>query len=263
MNRPLFIGSFGGPKVGKTKFAASVFDSVYIDPTRVFYADNHGSTDAMNLPQWSTTERWGVKHYASDNPEALYKDLFAIRKEVRAGRQKYDVIVIDDWSEFAQADIDERMDEDEGDRMAMKNWGAHGDLMRSTAKLVFPRVTGAHHIGIFQATQMPDPLEMREKEVNSSGKLVFSSDVRETMLRPFLQGAFASYLPYKLDFLGLQTAEMKGKNFKFQLQLVPSKEAAVMSRWLQPWVDDPKRPTHMENPTFDKLFDLFTSFGSP
>lgn len=241
MNRPLFLGSMGGPKVGKTRFAASVFDSKHFDPTRVFYADNHGSTDAFNLPQWSTTERWGVKHYASDNPEALYKDLFAIRKEVRAGRQKYDMIIIDDWSEFAQADIDERMDEDDSNTRG--NWRDHGDLMRSTAKLVFPRVTGAHHIGLFQATQMPNPLERRGDR-----------DEDDTMLRPFLQGAFASYLPYKLDALFYQDHVLKGVKHKYTMGFELTKNEDIVNRWLGAWVEA-KIPTIMEDPTWDKVYE--------
>ncbi len=260
MNRPLFLGSMGPPKVGKSTFAASVFDSKYIEPTRILYCDNHGSTDAMNLPQWSTTERWGVKHYSSDKPEALYTDLFAIRKEVRAGRQKYDMIVLDDWSEFAQADIDEKLDEDDAEKMFMKYWGEHGGLMRSTAKLVFPRVTGAHHIGLFQAAQMPDPLERREKELRG-GRLAFSADVRETMLRPFLQGAFASYLPFKLDGLFYQDRVLRGSKHKYTMGFEPTKEEAVMNRWLGAWLQT-KTSTTMEDPTWDKVYELITNLQS-
>ncbi len=252
MNRPLFIGSMGPPKVGKTQFGASVFDSKYIDPTRVFYADNHGSTDAFNLHQWTTTERWGVKHYASDKPEELYKDLFTLRKEVRAGKQRYKMIVLDDWSEYAQSDIDERMDEDDAEKMFMRYWGEHGELMRSTAKLVFPRVTGAHHIALFQAAQMPDPLERKEK---GDGK--FSTDLRETMLRPFLQGAFASYLPYKLDGLFYQDRVLKGGKHKYTMHFEPTKEEAITNRWLGAWLEA-KVPTTMEDPTWDKVYETIT-----
>ena len=261
MSRPLFLGAFGPPKVGKSTFAASVFDSKYFAPTEVIYCDNHGSTDAMNLPQWSTTERWGVKHYSSDKPEELYKDLFAIKREVRSGRQRYKMIVIDDWSEYAQSDIDEKLDEDDAEKMFMKYWGEHGGLMRSTSKLVFPRVTGAHHIGLFQAAQMPDPLERREKETNSKGKLVFAADVRETMLRPFLQGAFASYLPFKLDGLFYQDRVLKGVRHKYTMAFEPTKDEAVTNRWLGAWLKA-KVPTTMENPTFDRVLDLITKLQS-
>jgi len=151
MDRPVMLGFMGGPKVGKTHLALTVFNSKRIDPTRVLYLDNHGSTDAfgtipgtdMPIPQWSLEHRWGVKHISPDDPLALYNYLLELRKTYFVKkRYPYDAIIVDDWSELAQADIEDRLDDGEKSK-TMRHWGEHGDVMRSAARMLHPAITHA------------------------------------------------------------------------------------------------------------------------
>ena len=132
--------------------------------------------------------------------------------------------------------------------------------MRSTARLIHPILTRAHHIAVLQASQLPDPLEKREKRV-VDGRVRYTEDIRDTKLRPFIQGAFAAWFPYKLDAVWYQKMEVKAGKYVFEMQLTPSATVGVLSRWLQHWVSDPKRPTALQSPTFDKIFDLIQGFN--
>ena len=255
MNRPLYIGIMGGPKVGKTHLAATVFESKYIDRKRVLYLDNHGSTAACDLPQYTDREPWGVKYISPDDPTGLYEFLLKLRvNRFSKGQFPYDVTVVDDWSEFAQADIEDRLD-DGNEGKTIRHWGKHGEVMRSAARLLHPSVTHAHHIAIFQAAQLPDPLEARPREV-AGGVVKYTADTRATKLRPFLQGSFAAWFPYKLDALWYQYMEIGGDKYRFYLQLVPTAKVAVVSRWLNRWVDTPRLARKLENPTFDAILEL-------
>ena len=258
MDRPLYLGIMGGPKVGKTHFAGSLFESAYVDAQRVLYYDNHGSTDPFPFHQWTTQEPWRVKHIDPSNPGALYKDILDLRRTKWSKNQyPYDAIVVDDWSEFAQADIEDRLEDEDNSKM-IRHWGDHGDVMRSAARLLHPRATKAHHIAIFQASQLPDPLEKRPKIVEG-GRVRFTEDTRETKLRPFLQGGFAAWFPYKLDAVFYQEMEEKRGIYKFQLQLAPTDKVAVLTRWLHRWHDDPRMSKYMENATFDKILEMIQS----
>ena len=255
MLRPLYIGVMGGPKAGKTHLAGTLFTSKHVAAERVLYLDNHGSTDAFDFPQYSAKTPWGVKHISPDDPEELYNFLLELRRTRFVKKQyPYDAIVLDDWSEFAQADIEERLG-DEPDAKTLQNWGTHGRIMRAAARLLLPAVSHAHHIAIFQAAQMPDPLEARPQRVEG-GQVKFTSDTRKTRIRPFLQGSFASWLPYKLDGVFYQYMEVNAERFKFYLQLVPTDKVAVLSRWLHHWVAQPRLARKLENPTFDALYAL-------
>ena len=262
MHRPVFLGSMGGPKVGKTHFAGSLFTSKLVDPTRVLYLDNHGSTDPFDFPQYTTATPWGVRHISPDDPEELYKILLELRvKKFVKKVYPYSAIVIDDWSEFAQGDIEERM-ADEDDGKAMRHWRTHGDVMRAAARLLHPAVTRAHHLALFQAAQLPDPLDARPKRVEA-GQVRYTADTRPTQLRPFLQGGFAAWLPYKLDAVFYQYMEVKGNIYKFYLQFVPTQKVAVLSRWLHLWVANPGLPNRLVNPTFDGVMAVLDGAEAP
>ena len=256
MNRPVYLGVMGGPKVGKTHFATTLFTSKRVAPNRILYLDNHGSTSTFDLPQYTVREPWGVRHLSPDAPDAMYELLLKLRVDYFSKKKyPYDAIVLDDWSEFAQGDVDDRMDEDDSEKHIPLTWRKHGDVMRSAGRLLHPTVTHAHHLAVFQATQAPDPLEARPKRVEG-GVLKFAADTRQTRIRPFLQGAFASWFPYKLDAVFYQYMEVKADKYKFYIQLVPTLKVDVLSRWLHKWVENPKLPSELLNPTFDKLLDL-------
>ena len=254
MDRPVFLGTMGGPKVGKTHFAATVFDSVHFPPDRVLYFDNHGSTDPFNLPQWSRQTPWGVKHIPADKPGELVKELSEVRKQRARGRTLYDIIVIDDWSEFAQTDIENRLS-DEEDGKIPRHWRDHGEAMRDAVRLVHPRILGAHHLAVFQAAQLPDPFEARPKKV-VEGEAKYVSDTRKTFIQPVLQGGFATWLPYKLDAVFYQYFTNVGGKLEFKMKFTPKGDIHVISRWLHLWANTPKLPTEMVDPTGDKVVAL-------
>lgn len=256
MDRPAYLGIMGGPKVGKTHLAGTLFKSELMRPEEVLYYDNHGSTDAFDFPRWTQKEPWGVRAVDSDDPTQLQRYILELRN-VKWNKKvyPYKAIVIDDFSEFAQAEIEERLDGAEM-KDVPKSWGRHGDLMRSVGRMIFPGLTHAHLLAIFQAEQMPDPREKRPQNFSDKGLPIYTSDTRDTMLRPYLQGAFAKWFPYKLDAVFYQSMEVKAGTFKFKLQLAPTKEVDVLSRWLHRWVDNRARSKYLDNPTFDKIWQM-------
>ncbi len=247
MKRSRFLGFMGGPKVGKSHMLATLFTSELVVPERVLYLDNHGSTDAMDLPQWSKAEPWGVRHVPTP------AEMTAALKEARTRAGQYDALAIDDWSKYSQDDVDKRM-ETATDGQKMKAWGAHGDLMRLSMRICQGMVIAGTHVLIaFEAAQLPDPLVVRPKKIKDE-EVIFSTDPRPTRLRPYLQGAFARELPYKLDALFYSHIKDEGvKGYKFLLQMAPDKKVEVLTRWLAPWVADPRKSKDMEDPSIDKL----------
>lgn len=260
MRRKLYLGTMGGPKAGKTHFALTLFTSKYVNPERILYFDNHGSTDTYaGIPQYTNATRYGVVHLDPLNPEDLLNKVRKLRVDWKRGIQRYDAVVVDDWSEYAQYDSDDRLSA--GDETSVpRAWGKHGDVMRETARILHPTVCGAHHIAIFQAAQLPSPLEKRPQDFTPEGHPKFTMDTRPTKLRPFLQGSFASWFPYKLDAVFYQYMERRKGGFEFKLQLAPDAKVEVLSRWLTPWVDNPKRPSVIDDPTFDKVWETILGF---
>lgn len=254
MQRPVYLGVMGPEKSGKTHFALTVYDLPGMDPTRVLCFDNHGSTDPFDIHQWTKAEPWGVRHIDPFEPQDLYKHLSDIRLDVKKGRTQYDAIIVDDWSEFAQSDIDDRLEGTE-ERDVPGHWRTHGDMLRSAGRLCNPRVTGAHHIAVFQAALMPDPLEPRPQRIEA-GKVKYAADTRDVKIRPFLQGAFASWFPYKLDGVFYTHFSEKGGLYKFELDFTPHGIVHVTNRWLDRWVNDPKLPKTMKNPSFPAVWAL-------
>ncbi len=261
MRRPPIIGLMGPPKAGKTHLALTLFKSKLIDPTKVLYFDNHGSTDAYDVPQFKE-EGYGVVHIPPTNSKGLVKEIEKLEKAFLVTKQyKWEAIAMDDWSEFAQAQIEDALD-DEGEGAMLKVYGAHGTLMRRLFRVLHPAVSHAALLSLFWSSQEPDPQEARPLIVGSDGKVKYSQDTRKTMLRPMLKGAFAGWLPYKLDALWYQYAtevktdpKRKG-SFDFHLQLVPDSKVAVLTRWLDAYARDTKRERDMLNPTWDKVMAL-------
>lgn len=255
MDRPHFIGTMGGPKSGKTHLWATLFESENVALERILYLDNHGSTSTLSLPQWTKAEPWGVRHVPTPS------DMLAALKEARS-RGQYDAVVIDGWSQYSQDDVDAKMDK-AGESNKPQAWGAHGDLMRLSMRICQSLVlAGIHVLVTFEAAQLPNPLTERPKKIRDE-EVKYSSDPRPTCLRPFLQGAFARELPYKLDALFYSHMKDEGgiKGFKFLLQLAPDKKVEVLTRWLDPWVKDPRKSKDMENPSWDKLIAFLNEQG--
>lgn len=249
MKRNLFLGMMGGPKAGKTHTLATMFESEYLDPELVLHLDNHGSTDAFDLHQYTVAEPWGVRHVPAP------KDVLKALGDVKRRRVPYMALALDDWSKFSQEDVDERM-ETATEAQKIKAWGAHGSYMRDALRICMGLLPTTHVLIAFEAAQMPDPLAAKPKKV-VDGELKYTTDTRDTVLRPFLQGAFARELPYKLDALYYSWSRIKkGGGYEFFLQMAPSAKVDVLTRWLAPWVEDPKRDKNMQDPTFDKLVEF-------
>ena len=259
MRRPPIIGLMGPPKAGKTHLALTLFKSKLIDPTKVLYFDNHGSTDAYDVPQFKK-EGYGVVHIPPNDSDDLVEEIEKLEKSFRLKKYPWEAIAVDDWSEFAQAQIEDRL-EDEGESKMIKVYGAHGTLMRRLARVVHPVISHAAFLSLFWSSQEPDPQEPRPVKV-VDGQVKYTQDTRKTMLRPFLKGAFAAWLPYKLDALWYQHVEevktdpkRKG-SFNFHLQLVPDSKVAVLTRWLDAYARNTKRARTMVDPTWDKIMAL-------
>ena len=143
----------------------------------------------------------------------------------------------------------------------MRLWGKHGEVMRTDGRIVHPLVSHAHHLGIFQAGQFPDPLTKRPQNFNQQGVPVFTQDTRDTQVRPFLQGNFGTWFPFKLDAVFYQEMEVKGGTYKFRLQLAPTKDVWIKNRWLDQWVASRAKSKYMDNPTFDKIWAMIQGFA--
>ena len=265
MRRPPSIGLMGPPKAGKTHLALTLFKSEYVDPTKVLYFDNHGSTDAYDVPQF-TEEGYGVIHIPPNDSEKLTKEIDKLERKFKAKQYPWEAIVIDDQSEFAQAQIEDKLEE-LGESAMIKVYGIHGTLMRRLHRVIHPAISHAAVLYLFWSSQEPDPQEARPVKV-VDGQVKYTQDTRKTMLRPFLKGAFAGWLPYKLDALWYQymtevkTDPKRKGSFDFHLQLVPDSKVAVLTRWLDAYARDTKRERDMLDPTWDKVIDLITELES-
>ncbi len=257
---PSYIGIMGGPKAGKTHFAGTLFTSELIRPERVLYYDNHGSTDMESLPKWTEKEPWGVRQVDPEKPEQLLRYILELRnKKWSKGVYPYDAIAVDDWSEFAQADIDERLEDDT--KIAPKHWGEHANDMKSAARFLYTDKTRAHHLAIFQAALLPDPLEKKPQDFDASGRPKFTMDTRPVRLRPFIQGQFASWIAYKMDALFYMQKEVHKGKFTFQMLMAETDKVAIYSRWLKYWVENPRMSKYLKDPTFDKMDALLSGLA--
>lgn len=261
MDRPASIGTMSFEGEGKTRFALSIFESEHVDPKRVLYLDNHGSTDAFfddpkfsHLHHWTKRESWGIRHLDTMNPHEFPKIVGEIHLATKDGRRPYDAIVLDDWSEHAQMDIETRQ-EHHDESAFMMDWRESGTDLRRDARLLLPRVTGAHLISVFQCDHMPDQ-RLRKPTRVVDGVPKFIADTRRTMLQPVLQGKFAKWFPYKLDTIFYQyRKELRKGGSEFYMQFVPTGDIKIKNRWHGIWVDE-GLPEEIQDPTFDKVLAL-------
>ncbi len=254
--------TMGWEKVGKTEYAASLFNSQYIDPERILYLDNHGSTVAFNLPEWSTSNPFGVREIPEDQPELVLEIAKDIRRDVARGIYKYDAFIIDDISEHGLVSVAELNDESENDKLRMKNWGIHLERMTATIRLLNPKRTGAHLIIVARASWSGDPKEKRDRS-----KI---TDERAQVVRPFLQGKFGDWMPFQMDLVTYQDTEVHNNgDIDFRMLLYPEGDIQVANRWLKHWINDAKEhklakdrklPRVLMDPTFDKLYEIIKEF---
>ncbi len=246
----LKLGINGWEKSGKTVFCASAFDSQHIDPTRIVYIDNHNSTSALNLHQYSKTEAWGVWHTSTSPIQEMLDYTVTLRRLQARGRPMPQLIVIDDLSELGLASIDElNMEAGDDDRQRMRSWGTH--LTQMTRVYRGLKTTGAHLLFVTRAGWGGDPKQRRDK-----GAIV---DSRDQIVRPMLQGAFGEYFPFEMDAVLYQEMERakRGGGRKYTLHFTPpDADTFVVSRYEQQW-EEKSLPKEVQNATFDQVWDLF------
>ena len=242
MNRPPKIMTYGETGGGKSTFAASMFKSAYLNPERILYLDNHGSTDALGLPLYVKGEHpWGVIRVPFDQPELVRGTVEAVLKAARAGKPLFDGIAIDDISEHEMTSMDELAGESEA-RDMRQVWGKHlSDLCTMTRQLE-PALTKAALIVVGRAGRLPDPMAKRDAR-----KAV---DDRPTVIRPLLRGKYGEWLPYFFDLIAWQSADISETTATFTMHFRPHGDMLVKNRWLH------RMPASMTNPTYDAIWDL-------
>jgi len=248
----LKLGINGWEKSGKTVFCASVFESTHIDPKRVVYFDNHNSTSALSLHQYTKTEPWGVWHTTTDPVQEMLDYTVLLRRLQARSRPMPQLIVLDDLSELGLASIDElniASDSDEvPEKARIRNWGTH--LTNMTRIYRGLKNSGAHLLLVTRAGWGGDPKQKRDRS-----NVV---DSRDQIVRPMLQGAFGEYFPFEMDAVLYQEMERGRKGGrKYTLYFTPpSPDTFVVSRYETQW-EEKGLPKEVENATFDQVWDLF------
>lgn len=256
MNRPTEkkyrLCTMGWEKCGKSNFAVSLFDgaAVDVDPERIIYFDNHGSTESYNLHQYTAREPYGVRHIPADKPEKLVEWAQEIRGTIARKKEAYyQAIVIDDICEQAALNIRKKA----GDgKMTLQQWGEHGAEMVTPIRLLHPKATNAHLVIVARAGWMGDPREDRSKD-----SMV---DDRAQKVRVKLQGQFGEWFPYQMELIAYQYFERKGgaraTAEDFKMLLVPQGDIMVANYWHREWIRDHSLPEEISDPSFTKLVQL-------
>ena len=247
--KPIATMLYGEAGCGKSYLAASLFDTTLLDPERVLYLDNHGSTDHLELPQYEKGVReYGVFHVDSDEPElliAMAQD--KIIPAVAAGKPLYDAIVIDDISEHDLTSMENRT------TTGFDAWREQLSDMSNMFRLYKPSVTKAHLIVTARAAMLPDYMEKKRK----GGK----EDSRSQILRPMVRGQFGVWM------LGECQLILLGDLVDSETEFWPDAQGGgpkAEYRWLTAQSHDPyvkNRFIHLDsmpkqylvNPTYDNI----------
>jgi len=232
---------YGEMKVGKTDYLVSVFNSEYVKPERILYIDNHGSTNGFDVPLYSPTSKHGVWHLGGHESGKVLEKFAEIRGLCVRGKAPYDLIVIDDLSEWASQDVAAAM---EKGGASWKAWGVHLDNMTAAFRYVLPKYTGIILLCAARAGRMRDLLEDPK------------ADDADTIIRPLLQGQFGSWALHEFDIISWHQMEVtKARKMTFTQDFFPHPDRYSGTRFMKEWIKSGISPT-MVDPTFDKVYDI-------
>ena len=232
-------GETGG---GKSTFAATLFKSEFIKPDRVLYLDNHGSTDALGLPQYQKgRQQWGVIRIPFDQPELVSGTVESVLAAARAGRPLFDGIVIDDISEHEMTSMDELAGESDAKDMRQV-WGKHLSNLCTMTRRLEPALTGAALIVIGRAGRLPDPMAKRDPRKQI--------DDRPTVIRPLLRGQYGLWLPYFFDIISWMQADVSESTAAFRMWFRPKGDFLAKNRFLH------AMPAYLDSPSYDAIWRL-------
>jgi len=233
----ILMGSMGAPKVKKTRFAASVFDSTHLDPNKVLYFDNHDSTIGLELPEYSKKNHSGI--YKTSDWDGVSKVLTDLQRKMArgTGAPLLDMIVLDDLTEQSALSVAYLAGEV---GMNIPKWGEHKVFMSNLYRRV--KMVSTHAIFVCRCDWQGDPNEKPDK-----GAPV---DTRDQKMLPLLEGAFNNWFRYDVSLLAYQSKEVKATKIEFTMQLQPTKDVMVENRL---WAG---KPNEIVEPTFDKLWEI-------
>jgi len=237
----LYLGIMGHPKTGKSTFASSIFESTHLDPERCLYVDNHDSTITIDLPEYNKKTNSGLLKTPNwDDIPKLLLDLE--RKQARGdGSKVLDCIILDDLTEQSALSI-EYLSGDSG--MNMNKWGSHKIFMSQIYRKV--KAVSNNAIFVVRCSWQGDP---NQKPDNST-----VGDLRDQLMQPILEGAFNAWFRYDVALLAYHEKEIRsGGKTKFTMRLQPNKDIMVENRLWR------GAPDEIENPTFDKLYEILNS----
>ena len=242
LNRPFSIMDFGMAKVGKTTMAGTIFESEHIDPKKVVYLDNHGSTASLvPVPhKYTEKEPWGV--FKSGDPEVMVRKMEAI---IKSG--EYEGLVFDDLSEGTLADMDKRNTLKGGDKARMRNWGDHLDAYSHVLRKLYPEDSGMYSIVIARAAWMANPLKKPDPDK--------PMDREGMQFQPMFKGQLGAFIPYSYDIITYHSLEVVGGDIASKMHFWPEGDTVVANRWLKAWRDNKISKT-LTDPSFDKVYDL-------
>ena len=243
MTKPIVMGIMGMPKTGKTKFAVDTFTSAHLDPTKVLYVDNHDSTISYNnLPEFSKKTSSGLFHAKTwDALPALLLEIERKQARLGSGEPLLDMLVLDDLTEQSALSI-ENLSGEVG--MNMGKWGQHKTFMSVLYRKI--KAVSKNVIFVVRCDWKGDPNEKpNPSEVG---------DMREQKMQPILEGAFNGWFRYDVALLAYHEKEVRGSGkVRFTQRLQPTADVMVENRL---WFGEPSK---IEDPSFDKLFELIHS----
>ncbi len=243
LGRPWSVMDYGPPKVGKTTMAGTMMESVHLNPERILYLDNHGSSASL-IPtphQYTKAEPWGV--FKSSDPDVILEKLLA-------APGKYEGVILDDLSEQTLADMDSRNTKSGGtDKSRMRNWGNHLDAYSHALRKLYPEDSGMYVLVIARSGWSANPLKKPDPEK--------PMDREGLLYQPLFKGQLGSWIPYSHDIVAYHSMDIVGSEVASKMHFWPEGDIVVANRWLKQWKDK-KIPKTLSNPTFDKVYDLIT-----
>lgn len=248
MVEPLLIrlGLAGEAGSGKTWLPASAFNSKYVDPERILYIDNHNSTKALALPQYTASHRSGVWHIPYDGAQKVYDMAETIEKYAKRKQPLYDLIIFDDMT---QADLTGMYAiKDGGSGSGMQDWGDHLTNLCEAFWRFDPEVSKATFVIISRLGELPDLSEKMSGRRDKKGDLI---DDRPKIYRPQIRGQFGGYILHYPDILAW--TECKGRR-DFRLLLEPP--TGHGGKFKNRYWHLKEMPAGIKMPTWDKFHEM-------